>query len=135
MQLKKTDSPGLYNTILIVLLLILCTPLVSKADSVTGRYLKASGNTTILEISIGKPAPQSIIVEQSLGNKNTIQSVSPKPKKTSGNGNIKWLLTKTRPGKRKFTVKLTTPLNGSVRATLKFRDPVSGQFIEKNITP
>lgn len=135
MQLKKTHKSELYNSALIALLLVLLIPISATAASVSGKYIKASGNTTVLQISVGKPAPPSIIVEQSLGNKNKVQSASPKPKKISGNGNIKWLLTKTRPGKQQFTVKLASPLKGSVRAILRYRDPASGQFIEKSITP
>lgn len=135
MRLKKTYKLELYKTAVIALLLVCLIPISATAASVSGRYIKASGNTTVLQISVGKPAPTSIIVEQSFGNKNKIQSASPKPKKMRGNGTVKWLLTKTRPGKQQFTVKLANPLKGSVRAILRYRDPASGQFIEKSITP
>ncbi len=134
MQLKKTHKSELFNSALMALLLVFLIP-ISATASVTGKYIKASGKTTVLEISVGKPAPPSIIVEQSLGNKNKVLSASPKPKKISGNGKIKWLLTKTRSGKQQFTVKMANPLKGEVRATLRYRDPTNGQFIEKSITP
>lgn len=135
MQTDKTHKPLLYSTTFILLLLIVLIPCSATAASVTGKYLKASGKTAILEISIGKPAPPSIIVEQSLGTKNKVQSASPKPKKVDGNGNTKWLLTNTRPGKQRFTVQLASPLKGSIRAILRYRDPANGQFIEKSISP
>ena len=135
MLLKKTYKLELYKTALIAFLLVLLIPLSAAAASVSGKYIKVSGNTTVLQISVGKPAPPSIIVEQSPGNKNKVQSARPKPKKISGNGTIKWLLTKIRPGKQQFTVTFASPLKGSVRAILRYRDPSSGQFIEKSITP
>jgi len=134
MQLKKIHTLELYNISLIILLLVFLTP-ISATAAVTGKYINASGNTTVLEISVDNPAPPSIIVEQSPGNKNKVISANPRPKKVSGNGNVKWLLTNTRPGKQQFTVTMADPLQGSVRAILRYRDPANGQFIEKSITP
>ena len=135
MLLKKTHTSVFYKTSLIALIPIFLLPISATAASVTGKYTNVSGNTTILEISVGNPAPSSIIVEQSLSSKNKVQSASPKPKKVSGNGNIKWLLTKTRSGKQQFIVKMANPVKGSVRAIIRYRDPASGQFIEQSITP
>lgn len=135
MQLKQTHKAGLYKSALIALLVVFLIPISATAASVSGKYIKVSGNTTVLQISVGKPAPPSIIVEQLLGNKNKVQSARPKAKKISGNGNIKWLLTKTKPGKQQFTVQFANPLKGSVRTILRYRDPASGQFIENSITP
>jgi hypothetical protein len=135
MHAKQPHKSVLYTTALIALLLIALLPISASANSVTGRYLKAAGKTTIVQISVGKPAPPSIIVEQSLSNKNKITSARPKPKKISGNGNTKWLLTNTRPGKQQFSVQFANPITGSIRTTLRYRDPANGQFIEKSITP
>jgi len=135
MRLTQPHKSVTRNNALVALLLIALLPISASAASVTGKYIKAGGKTTILEISVGKPAPPSIIVEQSLSNKNKVTSASPKPKKINGNGNTKWLLTNTRPGKQKLTVQLASPLKGSVRAILRYRDPTNGRFIEKNITP
>lgn len=131
---KNTHKSEIYNTSLIALFLIFLLPLSATAASVTGKYTRISGNTTIFEISVGTPSPSSIIVEQSLGSKNKVQSASPKPKKISGSGNIKWLLTNTRSGKQQFTVKMANPIKGSVRAMIRYRDPASGKFIEQSIT-
>jgi hypothetical protein len=110
-------------------------PTVANASPVTGRYLSGTGPTIVLEISISKPPPSSIIVEQSMAKSNNIQSVSPNPKKLNKNGQIKWLLTNLRPGKQRLTTQLSAPLNGSVRGVLRYRDPGSGQFTEIIITP
>jgi hypothetical protein len=140
MRLIQPHKSSTYNSalkalLLIALLLIALLPISASAASVTGKYIKAGGKTTIIEISVAKPAPPSIIVEQSFSNKNKVTSASPKPKKINANGNTKWLLTNTSPGKQKLTVQLATPLKGSVRAILRYRDPANGKFIEKNITP
>lgn len=135
MQRKTHYTTPIWSIFLIASLLVGLLPISALAKSVTGRYLKISGNTIVLEISVTKPAPTSIIVEQAFNKKNRVKSASPKPKKISSNGQVKWLVTHIRPGKKRFTLQLAAPLQGSVRAVLRYRDPSNGQFTEKSIRP
>jgi hypothetical protein len=133
---KTTDNRYLISAIFFtVACLYGFFPTDAHAAPVTGRYLSNTGTTIVLEISISKPAPSSIIVEQSIAKSNTILSVNPNPKKVTKSGQIKWLLTNLRPGKQRLTTKLSGPLNGNVRGILRYRDPASGQFTEVSITP
>ncbi|TKB09349.1 hypothetical protein [Desulforhopalus sp. IMCC35007] len=133
---KTTDNRYLISAVFFTLTCFYgFFPTVAQASSVTGRYLSHTGPTIVLEISISKPTPSSIIVEQSIAKSNTIQSVSPNPKKVTKNGQIKWLLTNLRPGKQRLTTQLSGQLNGNVRGVLRYRDPDSGQFTEVIITP
>lgn len=111
-------------------------PIAAYGAGVTGRYLQSSGTTVVLELSVGKPAPSSIIVEHSFTKRNQVLSASPRPKKINSNsGQVKWLVTNIRPGKQRFSLQLAAPLTGAVRASLRYRDPSSGQFTERNIRP
>ncbi len=129
----------LMNSKLSLIILLVCTllvlPLSVLASSVTGRYLKGSGTTITLQVSVGKPAPSSIIVEQSISPKNKIKNAKPKPQKIGSNGKVKWLVKNIRPGKRQFTLKLSAPLQGSVRGVIRYKDPASGKFLESAIAP
>ncbi|BHH82975.1 hypothetical protein [Desulforhopalus sp. 52FAK] len=127
----KTRNIQCFLTVLIIGLL----PLASHASTVNGRYLKGSGSTITLEISVGKPAPSSIIVEQSFSQKNKVTAAQPKPNKMSGNGNAKWLLKNIKPGKKRFTLQLASPLKGSIRGVVRYKDPASGKFLEQSFTP
>ncbi|MFT5698212.1 MAG: hypothetical protein ACI8ZB_001066 [Desulforhopalus sp.] len=123
------------SIILFITLLILCLfPMTISAAAVTGRYLKASGTAIVLELSVSSPAPSSIIVVSSCSSSNTIRSASPKPKKIDNkNGQVKWLVTNLKPGKKQFSIQLAAPLTGSVQGTIRYRDPAGGQFIEHRI--
>lgn len=133
MQMK---SAILLRALTITILLLLLFPSMKcLAASVTGRYVKGSGTTVSLEVSIKKPAPSSIIVEQTISPKNKIKNVSPKPQKIGGKGKVKWLIKNVRPGRQRFTIKLAQPLSGSVRGYIRYKDPASGKFSEMSITP
>jgi len=133
--MEKSTKTGTITRILLTTLIIGLIPLTGHASSVNGRYVKASGSTVSLEISIGKPAPTSIIVEQTFSQKNKIKAAQPKPKKISGNGNTKWLVKNIKPGKKRFTLQLASPLKGSIRAVIRYKDPATGKFLEKSLTP
>lgn len=131
-----SPKPTLLTTlILFTILLGLSLPSGAFGSSVNGRYLKGSGKTVVLEISVGKPAPSSVIVEQLFNPQNKITNVSPQAKKVGGNGQVKWLVKKPRPGKQKFTINLSGPLKGSVRGVIRFKDPSTGKFVEKSVRP
>ena len=131
---KLTDSINRVRLTL-PLLIVLMTPFAVQAASVSGRYLRASGTTITLEIVVNKPAPSSIIVEQFFAPENKIKTARPQPQKIDIHRSAKWLVKNLRPGKRRFSVQLTAPLQGSVRGVVRYKDPMSGTFLETNIAP
>lgn len=133
--MQKSAKISNFHRLFFAIVIMGLLPLTSHASTVNGRFIKGSGSTITLEISVGTPAPTSIIVEQSFSQKNTIKAAQPKPKKISGNGNAKWLLKNIKPGKKRFTLQLASPLKGSIRGVVRYKDPASGKFLEKSFTP
>lgn len=101
---------------------------------VSGRYASSSGNRIVLNLNISNPAPANLIVEQFLSADNSIVSTSPKTKKRSG-GKLKWLFRNTSPGRLTLAIQLQSSLKGTIRGVVRYRDPVSGNFIETQIAP
>ena len=110
---------------------------VSAADIVSGRYISSSGKTIELEINIQSPAPASLIIEQYLPPGTGIVSSQPKLKKYNvKKGKVKWLLKNVRSGKMTVRLQLADKIGkGNIRALLRCKDPATGGFIEKTVTP
>ena len=110
---------------------------VSAADLVTGHYVSSSGKSIELSLDIQTPAPVSLIIEQYLPPGTKIVDSKPKFKKyNSKKGKVKWLLKNVRSGKKKVTLQLADAIGqGNVRALLRCKDPATGGFIEKTVTP
>ncbi len=120
----------------LTLAIIFFVPILSHGAGVNGHYASASGNNISLVLSVGAPAPQSIIVEQILSPSNVIRGGSPQPKKINQKGGrVKWLLTNIRPGKRQIRLLLGGPLKGNIRATIRYRNPGDGKFTEFSVSP
>ena len=56
------------------------------AESVTGKYLSATGTSVVLSLSMQKPSPANLIVEQYLAPGNKIAATSPRAKKSMPKG-------------------------------------------------
>lgn len=105
------------------------------ADLVTCRYLSSQGETISLELSIGSPPPASIIVVQSLPAGTEILSSSPSPQKF-GNGEAKWLLKDTNPGRQVISIRVSPPISGgSLRGEIRYKDPATGSLQSMPIRP
>lgn len=108
----------------------------SAGDLVSGRYLSASGKSIVLSLSIGKPSPANLIVEQYISPGSFIEATSPKAIKIDNKrGKVKWLFRNTRSGKLRLTITLKNATRGPVEAMARYRDPRSGQFTELQIDP
>lgn len=103
------------------------------AQQIKARYINESGTTIKLQITIGSPAPQNIIIEQYIPPGTKIISTSPAAKKKSQkNGVVKWLLKGLSPGKRVISMKLSPPLSRKAHGKLRYRDPQNGNLVEKS---
>ena len=127
------------NFMTTVLICILTAVLMSQTGAeaktlVTGEYASSSGNQIVLNLHILNPAPANLIVEQYLSAKNSVVSTSPRAKKKSA-GKIKWLFRNTVDGSFSISIQLRSALQGKIKAVIRYRDPVSGNFIESNISP
>jgi hypothetical protein len=127
------------NFMTAVLICIFTAVLLSQTGAeaktlVTGEYASSSGNKIVLNLHILNPAPANLIVEQYISPKNSIVSTSPKAKKGSA-GKIKWLFRNTVNGTISISIQLQSSLKGKVRAVVRYRDPVSGDFVESDISP
>lgn len=109
----------------------------SAADIVSGRYISSSGKTIELALDIQSPAPASLIIEQYLPPGTRIASSQPKLKKYNiKKGKVKWLLKNVRSGEMIVRLQLADKIGkGNIRALLRCKDPATGVFIEKTVTP
>lgn len=139
--LMANQSPSHRNVFLIrTFCLLLCSlvyaPLATGGELVSGRYLSAAGEKIVLSLSVGKPSPSNLIVEQYITPGNFVESTSPKAIKVDNKrGKVKWLFRNSRSGKLQLTMRLQHPLKGQVEAMARYRDPRSGQFTELQINP
>ncbi len=109
---------------------------IAAANLVSGRYLSATGNEVVLSLSIQSPSPVNLIVEQYLPPGNSIISTSPQAVKIdAARGKVKWLFRNTKSGGITLSIHLQTPLKGSARAIIRYRDPNGGSFTELQILP
>lgn len=121
--------------VLFFLVLLLCHSSLA-ATAVSGKHLSTAGKKIVLALSVRSPAPSSLIVEQYISPGNSVISTSPPAKKVNKkNGKIKWLFRNISPGRLTITTLLQRPLKGTVNTFVRYRDPATGQYIEKNIHP
>jgi hypothetical protein len=106
------------------------------AEAVTGRYLSSAGTSVVLSLSMQKPSPANLIVEQYLASGNKIIATSPPAKKIdAAGGKVKWLLTNTQNRTITLSIQLKRPLQGKISAMVRYREPGSGSFTELRIVP
>jgi hypothetical protein len=102
---------------------------------VAGRYLERSGTAIALEITIGSPAPASLIVIQHLPPGTKIAKADPAYKKyNAGTGEVRWLLRKPPAGT--ITIRLipaAPAVSGKVHAELRCMDPATGELITSRV--
>jgi hypothetical protein len=119
-----------------LIVFVLAQQLACAAESVTGRYLSSAGTSVVLRLSMQKPSPANLIVEQYLASGNKIVAASPPAKKIdAAGGKVKWLLTNTQNRTITLTIQLKTPLQGKISAMVRYREPGSGSFTELRIVP
>lgn len=136
----KRKQPSLNPIVLPVILVFLyalsSSTTSAAANLVSGSYGSAGGTNIVLNLSIKSPSPSNLIVEQYISPGNKITGTSPPAKKiNAAQGKVKWLFRNIRSGSLSLSIKLGSPLKGSARAMIRYRDPNSGQFSELTITP
>ena len=104
---------------------------------VSCRYLKAQGQTIQLELSIGRPAPTTVIVIQNLPPGAAIVSASPPVKRfDAASGEAKWLLKGLTSGQRLLEMKLSTPIQArELRGQIRYKHPATGAMVAEHIAP
>ncbi len=120
---------------LFVFCVILFTCGNTKAETlIDGTYISASGRQIVLELDISSRTPVNLIVEQFLDPDNFILTTSPGAKKRSA-GKIKWLFRNISDRRLLISIRLRSPLKGTISAIVRYRNPGSGQFIESQVIP
>ncbi len=112
-----TFGPGLFCILCMVFL-----PAIAFSGQISGNYRSTSGNNIVLEMTVSAPAPQSIIIVQSVTGTTRIKGATPSPQKIAGAGQTaKWLLKDIQPGVRRIQLQLSGPLQGSLQAHIRYR--------------
>lgn len=108
-----------------------------SSELVHGKYLSSSGKVIQLQITTGTPPPAHIIVAQMIPPGAKVVHSKPQAQKINQKtGEIKWLLKKTQPGSRMLRIELRSSVqSSSVSAVLRYRNPVTGHYVESLVTP
>ena len=121
---------------LVLILSMLVWPLVAGAEElVSGRYHDLGSNEVRVELTIGSPAPASIILIQNLPRGVKVIASSPELKKYSpGKGQAKWLFRKVPAGKMAVTVTLERSVTkGEISGEIRYRD-AAGKMVAVHLT-
>ncbi len=142
---NKTDSNGSHRWRNFALLLssiihffiVLGGGTAEAGELVHGEYLSSSGKVIQLSITTGTPPPSHIIVAQIIPPGVKVDRTQPEAQKISiSKGKVKWLLKKVQSGSQTLSITLSKQIDHStISATLRYRDPVTGRYIESLITP
>lgn len=131
-------STRLNRTLILVGLGLLLWPALLWADDlVRCRYLAASGQEIRLQLTIGSPAPASIIVIQHLPAGLAIEAATPPMQKfTLSQGEAKWLLKKPQPGVLAVTMRFVRPVqDGEVSGEVRYMSPATGAMVVVPVRP
>ena len=108
----------------------------ADALEVSAAYSKIEGNEVIIELHIGKPAPKTILLTQTLPAGINIIKASPNYSKyDKETGKATWLLKDIKPGKKEIHFMTDRPITGQISGSLGFRSPKTGKMIRLTITP
>ncbi len=106
-----------------------------SAELISGGYLSSNGKQIELLIHIGQPAPTSLIIQQYYPTELSIVDSSPRPGKINdGKGIVKWFFKNPQTGQLRIRLSFNEDApNGVLKAVLRYREPATGQFVEKHI--
>ncbi|SDP18517.1 hypothetical protein [Desulforhopalus singaporensis] len=106
------------------------------ANGVSAGFISSDDKNIVLSIRISHPSPATLIVEQYLSPGNAIVRTSPPAKKINRrNGVVKWLFTNVKTGTLNLVTTLDRPLSGTIKASIRFRDPRTGKYTEFQVHP
>ena len=123
------------QAVMYLLPVLLVSMLTSTAwgQEVSAAYISATGPQITLQLTVKKPAPQNIIVEQYLPPGTKVLSTTPKAKQAGArNGAVKWLLRGIKPGKLVVAMKVSPPLSTKPQGKLTYRNPKDGSLMERS---
>jgi len=127
--MMRVVHPAGQTLVLALLLFGAAAPLLARG-MVSGRYLADSGREIVLELSIGAPAPSSLILRQYLVPGSRIVSAEPAYKKYDpGSGEVLWLLSGLGPGTRTVRLRLAAPQSQPVTGEVRCLDPETGRYV------
>ena len=115
---------------------ILASPLISSAEElVSGRYHGLGSKEIKVELTIGNPAPASIILVQNLPGGVKVIASNPELKKYSpAKGKAKWLLNKVKAGKMVVSVSCDRLISkGEVSGEIRYRN-TSGKMVSSPLS-
>ena len=127
----KRKEPLFHSVLFLLIAGIVLLAGEAAAEGVRARYLENSGNRTVLELVIEKPAPSSVIVSQFFPPGTVIQEAVPRYSKLMAKKNeVKWLFKRPQPGVRKIILQFAAPLKTQkVRAVVRCKSPVDGTLM------
>ena len=120
--------------VLVLILTFFACPLVSGAEElVSGRYTDIGGNVVIVELTVGSPAPASVILVQNFPKGAKVTASRPELKMYS-EGKAKWLLSKVVSGKSTVSATLDRPINkGEISGEIRYRG-AAGTMVSSSIS-
>ncbi|MBM9519577.1 hypothetical protein JWG39_07055 [Desulforhopalus vacuolatus] len=118
---------------IVKLLFILFLTAPGTALAVNASFQSASSTRSTLVVNLSQPTG-TLIVEQYLSPDTRVTGTTP-PAHKINRRSVTWLLKKSGPGRRTFTVQFAAPPRSLPSATIKYQDRASGQFIEQRVNP
>lgn len=108
---------------------------VLASEPVSARYLGVTGDTVRLRVTIGSPAPQSLILEQYLPPGAQMVGSSPSARQVRNSSVVKWLFKNVTPGDIDVTMRVSPPAAAkNVGGSLRYRMPGGGEMQELRIS-
>ena len=129
--MKRVMSDTMKYYCLLVLFACLLFPTSANAEGVKARYTQNNSTGSILELTIGNPAPTSIIVKQHIPPRTRIAEASPSVTKYAyGKGVVTWLLKAPKPGVQRIHLQYQKPLSGgAASAVIRCKSPRDGRLM------
>lgn len=135
----KKNHTGATGLLFVALLLLVSLPMPLRAGDalVGGQYQSAAGQDIQLLVTVGSPAPTTLIVIQNLPPGTVVDSASPAFNQyDAGKGEVKWLLTHVNPGRYTINLRLQHPVvSGRISGDIRYKDPGSGRMITLRVRP
>lgn len=125
-----------YLICIAALFFCLCLAGAGLAESIiSGHYSSKTPTRLILEINIGSPAPENLIVIQHVPPGTAVANASPALKKyNKKRGEIRWLLRNVQAGTHRLQLTLQAPVNPDmVHAEIRCKNPASRQMITTTV--
>jgi len=131
---SKSHTLFLFSAIVSILI---CYSSHADAASVTGTYKSVTSKNAVFSITIGNPAPSSLIIQNHHTPGVKASASSPSASKVNyKEGTAKWLLKNTRPGNYTFSITFAgSVIPSDTHLILRYRDPATGSFQETHIRP